>query len=378
MAARVLFTTTPGRGHWQAMLPLARAFGEHGHEVMWATAADACERLRESGFAATPAGPPEGATARAASRFPEIASLAPEERPNFLFAKIFGPARAGPMLDALLPLTRDWRPALLVSDQAELAGPIAAAAAGVPGLTHSFGPMLPRERVARAAEAMAPLWEAQGLEPRPYAGTYDHLYLDIYPPALREADRAHLGATQALRPAEPIERAAAADPLVYVTFGTVWNRDPDLIARVVEGVRELPVRVVATVGPGTDPGALGDQPPNVEVATFIPQAELLPRCVAVVSHAGSGTFLAALAAGLPQLLLPQAADQFLNAAAAARAGAGIAIPPDAVTAASVRRELERLLGDPAFRSAAERIRDQIAAMPSPGAAAEGIQARFAL
>jgi len=199
---------------------------------------------------------------------------------------------------------------------------------------------------------------------RPFAGTYDHLYLDIYPPSLQAAQTSHIDAIQPLRPvafADPGESAedwSSADanrPLVYVTFGTVFNRDIAPIAMAVAALRELAVRVVVTLGPGRDLAALGDQPANVHVAGYIAQTELLPHCAAVVSHAGSGTFLAAIARGLPQLFLPQAADQFLNASAGARCGAGIAIQPHELTVDNARTAARQLLDDPAFRGAAERV-----------------------
>ena len=67
------------------------------------------------------------------------------------------------------------------------------------------------------------------------------------------------------------------------------------------------------VGPQVEPASLGEQPAHVQVEPWVDQAEVLDRCTAVVSHAGSGTFLGALARGLPQLCLPLAADQFRNA-----------------------------------------------------------------
>ena len=133
---------------------------------------------------------------------------------------------------------------------------------------------------------------------------------------------------------------------------------------VLAAISELAVRVVVTVGPNGDPDALGSQPSNVHVARYIAQQELLPHCSGVVSHAGSGTFLATLAAGLPQVCLPQAADQFLNAAAAARAGCGIAVLPADFSPGSVRAAVERVLDDVTVRAAAERLRDEIAGMPS--------------
>ena len=67
--------------------------------------------------------------------------------------------------------------------------------------------------------------------------------------------------------------------------------------------------------------------------------------------------------GLPQLCLPQGADQFLNAAAIASVGAGLAILPDECTPEAVTHAVERLLGDQAFRDAAKRVAASIASMP---------------
>ncbi len=366
------------------MLALATACRERGHEVAWAAHASACASLRAAGFEATEAGLPEGITSEGlAERYPELMALPAAERPMFLFAKIFGPDRAGPMLDDLLPIVDSYGPALLVCDQAEFAGPLAAARAGIPNVTHGFGHPLPAERVARASDEMAGLWEAHGLESRPYAGAYDHLYLDIYPPSLEIEDSSHIETVQPLRPgAAPAAEAADSpwaepgDPLVYVTFGTVWNSDIELLRTVLAGVSARPVRVVFTCGPGKDVDALGEQPPNVHVADYIPQAQLLPHCAAVVSHAGSGTFLAALASGLPQLLLPQAADQFLNARAGAQAGAGIAIEPEQLTAAAITDALAELLSEPAYREAAQRLSTEIAAMPGHDEVVQELERRF--
>lgn len=374
---RVLVTTTSGRGHFQPMFPLVRAMECAGHELRWACAAEVCLELREKGFDARRAGVYDLDPSPLRDPPPEVAALSPAERPDHVFAHLFGPRRAEPMLVDLMTIAEEWRPHMLVCEQGELAGPVAAARLGVPNVTHAFGRLLPEVRVARAGEAMADVWRAHGLEPRPFAGTYDHLYLDIYPPGLQVADTAHAGAVQLIRPADPVERDRAAEPLVYITFGTVFNHDLSLFVTVLEAARELDVRVVVTLGPGHDPNALGPQPPNVTVAGFIPQAQLLPACAAVVSHAGSGTFLAALAAGVPQVLLPQAADQFLNAEAAARGGVAIAIAPDELSPARVRGALERVLGDPSFQAAARRAKAEISEMPSPDTVVEELERRYA-
>ena len=117
---------------------------------------------------------------------------------------------------------------------------------------------------------------------------------------------------------------------------------------------------------------------RVRVERYVAQTLVLPHCDVVLSHAGSGTVLAAAALGLPQLCLPQGADQFLNAAAVQSAGAGIAQLPGECNADTVRDAVLRLLADPSFRDAARRVGVSIAAMPSPddvAAVLETIQRR---
>jgi MGT family glycosyltransferase len=184
----------------------------------------------------------------------------------------------------------------------------------------------------------------------------------------------HLGARRSLRPvpfagatSEHLDSAIlerTGRPRVYFTFGTVFNDYPAFPVALA-GLREAGVGVVVTVGPNADPASLGPQPAHVVVERYIPQTLLLPEVDVVASHAGSGTALAALSLGIPQLCLPQAADQFLNAAAIVAAGAGITIAPQDVESASVATAIRRLVEDSRYREAARRVADEIAAMPSP-------------
>lgn len=155
-------------------------------------------------------------------------------------------------------------------------------------------------------------------------------------------------------------------PLVYLTFGTFFN-EGDAFRQALAGIRDLGLGLVVTVGPDGDPAAFGPQPRHVVIERYIPQTQLLPACDVVASHGGSGTVLATLALSIPQLCLPQAADQFLNAAAVARAGPGLAIGPGEVDALGVAHAVRRLLDDGDFRVQARRVADEIASMPAPEA-----------
>ncbi|HEY2694585.1 MAG TPA: nucleotide disphospho-sugar-binding domain-containing protein, partial [Pseudonocardiaceae bacterium] len=81
----------------------------------------------------------------------------------------------------------------------------------------------------------------------------------------------------------------------------------------------------------------------------------------VVHHGGAGTTMTAVAAGIPQLVLPQGADQFLNADAVARASAGAVVTAQDLDAA----RLTDLLTGTAKRTAAAKLADELASQPSP-------------
>ena len=371
---RILITSVSALGHVHPMVPLALALIERGHLVRWLTGPDAVGRLGAVGIAADAVGPSfESLRAEYRRRYPEAASYRGEGLADHVFPRLFGEVAAHVLFPEIVTVTRAWRPELVIHDAAEFSGPIAAGLIGVPSVTHAFGALTPPERVAAAAERAAPLWRSVGLEPRPYGGLYDHLYLDIYPASLQTGDMRHVPRRQLLRPVafdDPGDDANASaavpgdGPLVYLTLGTV-DRDRTALRTALEALVARRVRVLVTVGPTGDPASLGPQPTNVRLERYVPQTRVLPSCAVVVSHAGSGTFLATLAHGIPQLCLPQAADQFMNAAACAWSGTGLVLSPDEVTEASVGEAVSRLLAERSFRERASGVADEIARMPGP-------------
>ena len=370
---RVLVTSTPGYGHVLPMVPLARALQAHGHAVLWATASDACRGLHQAGIEATEAGLTEDeiAPVRAEIRR-SLIGLAPEQLPDHVFPSLFGATRTPPMVEALLPLARGWRPDLLVHEQGELAAPLVAALLGVPHAVHAFGGAVPTTILSTAADRVADLWSHHGLTVPPYAGCYQHLYLDICPPSLQTVPLDHVGSIQQVRPvlqpaAEPVDLDAVlppgVGPLVYLTLGTVSNR-PEVLEPAVQVVAGLAARLLVTVGPRADPEMLGPLPAHVRVERWVPQSAVLPNCTAVVSHGGSGTVLATASLGIPQVCLPQAADQFRNAAGVQRAGAGVWVHPREATALTMAGAVSAVLERLDLLAGAERVRDEIAAMPA--------------
>ncbi len=155
---RVLVSTVPGVGHVHPVVPLAQALSARGHDVRWATGPDGCPIVKAAGFTAVPTGRSTAESLREYfDRFPHAHELRGADAPVHMFPHLFGTVAAPHRLTDLLALVTDWRPDVIVHDASELAAPIAAAYVGVPNVCHSFGALIPEERVAAASEAVAPL-----------------------------------------------------------------------------------------------------------------------------------------------------------------------------------------------------------------------------
>lgn len=380
---RLLFVSNPGFGHVQPMLPLAKACQAGGHDVLWATGADACSRIEQVGIPAVPIGiTGPSALPEYRRRYPEAAALTGEDIAAHMFPRLFGEIFAPPMVRDLLEPARHWAPDLVVHEASAFAGPLIAASVGVRHVTHSFGDAIPADRLAAAAQQVAPLWEAAGLDPPAFGGNGEHLYLDIYPRSLQPQLPDYIQRLQPLRPV-PFDAVPGdalplgvpppgTGPLVYLTLGTVFA-DSFVLRSAAAAIAALGVRLVVTVGPRGDPSVIDTAGLGVVVERYIPQTLLFEHCDAVVSHAGSGTFLGSLSRSLPQVCVPQAADQFRNAARCSRAGAGITLVGDPANNEPLGAAVARVLEDPSFRLAAELVGDEIAAMPTPEVVANALE-----
>ena len=164
-----------------------------------------------------------------------------------------------------------------------------------------------------------------------------------------------------------MDLAAAKVPLVYMTLGTnsSTNSDVSMFRSVINGLEDLNVDVLITIGFGKDPAMFGSLAKNIHVENYVPQSLLLPYCSAVVCHGGPGTILHSLAHGLPLLILPQGADQYVMGDRVLEAGVGLRLVPADVNPSSVRASVFALLEETSYKVNASRLKREIAEMPGP-------------
>ena len=369
---RVLFTSTPGAGHIGPLAPLAAALHAVGHQVLWATADEACDGVRAMGFDAVVCGMGVGGRVAAlAPQMPEIMALDPRRRRQRLFVGFFAEIAAPRMCADLTAVFDSFQPDVVIHEMAELAAAPLAAGRGIPHVTVAFSGALHQSVIGGALDAMDPIWVANGVADAGVGDLFGALYLHPFPgsfgPPPPEATSLLMRPGSAAGPGvapDWVSALGAQRPLVYLTAGTERTSQAAPWVAAFEALAALDVDVVATIGPMLEPVSLGTVPANVHVEQFVPQQLLLSRAAVVASHGGAGTVLGAAAHGVPQVLYPIAADQWENADAVSHAGAGVVCEQEHRDAAALAAAFQRALLEPEMRTAAEVVATEIAAMPA--------------
>jgi len=140
-----------------------------------------------------------------------------------------------------------------------------------------------------------------------------------------------------------LDRIDPDRPVVYVSFGTIFYRRPEMLRTVITGAAATGAQVIASVGDLAEELAL---PPDVLTAPYLPQREVLERADVFITHGGYNSVAESIRAATPMLVIPLAIDQPLQAYYVSRAGFGMALEPAGVTEQAVTDAVADLL-DPA-------------------------------
>lgn len=183
------------------------------------------------------------------------------------------------------------------------------------------------------------------------------------------------GVAEPAPPGPALAPTNAEAPRVLISLSSVHVPGQEgMLQRILDGVGGLPVHAVVTTGPTIDPGRLRP-PPNAEVHRHLPHRDVLPTCALVVGHGGHSTTMRALQHGLPLVVLPAdpRVDQPSVGRAVQRAGAGLLVARDAPPG-RIREAVRAVLGDPAYRAAADGIGQRLRAQDGVRTAADHLEA----
>ncbi|WIX79778.1 glycosyltransferase [Amycolatopsis carbonis] len=369
---RLIFTSLASYGHLYPLLPLAVAARSAGHDVVFATAADFHPTVEKAGLEPVDVGLTiqDAFMAQYDGDLRKRNEVSPAEL-EATIARVFSRVLPDRFIADLDAVFAKQLPDLVVYEIGNPGGAFAAMKAGIPAMGHGFGRVATggiADGIRKAVEEHAIELGITGEE----RFSWGNPFVDICPPSVQSPEFLAGARRLPLRPVGwsepgdlPAGVAGRSRPLVYLTLGTTPMSQAHLLTSAISALAALDADVLVATGPSVDVASLGEVPANVRLEAWVPQSELLPHVDLVVHHGGSGTTLGAFTAGVPQLVLPQGADQFSNAEAVAAAGVGDQLVGDAVTTEAVREKAQRLLTDSAVADAVRALAAEVAAMPSP-------------
>lgn len=370
---KVLFTSQRGSGHWHPLVPLAETLEANGHEVAFSSTPSVGPDITANGFTFFPVGVDET---------PEVvrerqhlqATSEPGAHGNYMQEYVFAGVRAERNLPDLLNLISHWQPDILIRENTEYAGYIAAESLRRPHAAFQITAFRPH-LIDVVTEPLNRLHASVGLPPDHHLNAlYRYLLLTPRPPILWNPAAPMPPTTHAFHYVAFNRSGEEAlpdwiahmpkQPTVYASLGTVFNHMTALLSSILEGLRDEPVNLILSVGRNTDPQIFGEQPPNVHIERYIPQSLLLPHCDLLVTQGGSGTMMDALSHGLPMVMVPIGADQPENCQRCAELGVARVLGRGERTAQAIRGAVREILRNPQYTRNAQQIQQAIEAQPT--------------
>ncbi|ANZ38058.1 hypothetical protein BBK82_20335 [Lentzea guizhouensis] len=344
---RVLVVAAPLLGHVFPLLPLALALREAGHDVVVATGGEAL-KAGESGLPVEDVVPPGVHFGRIAAKImlthPLVAraEMAGSGKLDFV-SRLFSVFNNA-MTEPLQALAARWRPDVVLHEPLAAAG----SALDAPSVVHDVS-----------------LFDGLALT----AAVSDRMKAETHAP------------TTVIRTAPAsIAEFSSGWPMRFVPHsgsGEVpgWLAEPSGTPRILVSRSTAPgpgaTRMMAAVTKAAAhvdaefvlirPDRTDGLPDNVRTTGWVPIPAVLPFCDGIIHHGGAGTLLAALAAGVPQLVEPGPGDRTVHATAVAERGAGLKASARDITP----ELLTDLITTPKLQAAACEVREEMAKMPAP-------------
>ncbi|MCY3708410.1 MAG: glycosyltransferase [Caldilineaceae bacterium] len=391
-------------GHldWGGYLPTAVELMRVGHDVLWATGHELQSQLdaegvpihilQETGWRWPPPLPLQKGTAsegefqrlrmvrsldqwldveRVQAATLELVEAAKRFHPHLIVGEMFT-AAAGIAAELLgVPFAVAGWPALQTqspSPKADAPGAIGRLAqARVDALLADFGVTGVNWALDGPAALRSPSLHLTYWSPRWYAGArllpQTRMVGGIAPPSLP-------------RESSWLDQLPSDRPWIFITLGTAFTRDINFFLIAARAAAEAGGVPILAVGKGVDAvGAKGGWSPR-EVETLrnslqqpsvlvdrVRFAEVLPHIAAAIHHGGAGTTHALVTHGIPQIVVPKAADQARQASGVARSGVGYHIPPNQLTVPLAVEALQKILAvDAPARLNAASLQEEFASL----------------
>lgn len=364
LSKHFLFTSVPAHGHVNPTLAVAAELVRRGHRVSYATHESFRAAIEATGATILPTGdelqqPPqtiefspeqfaqmiEHTVSQASVSFPVLVKQMEQDPPDVVCYDIM--TFTGRMLAEKLGVPAvAFMPSLASNDHFSLREQIMPA---------EFDPEHPVLREAFATLQRFASEHGVGLGNGPMDMTPENLNIVFVPREFQIAGETFddsfrfVGPSLGARTAEPWDPPKGSGPLLFISLGTTFNNQPEFFRQCLDAFADGVWRVAVAVGERLDPADLGSIPGNVEVRTYFPQPSVLQHADVFLSHAGMGSTMESLYAGVPMVTVPQMGEQEANARRVEELGLGRRLVPSELSPELLRSTVDEVAADEAMR-----------------------------
>ncbi|MFK0233901.1 macrolide family glycosyltransferase [Streptomyces vinaceus] len=376
-ARHVAVFNVPMHGHVVPTLAVVRELVSRGHRVSYAVTAEFADDVRAVGAAPVLYDAPDvgeapedmavgvtGAVVVNVAALPQLEEAFGHDVPDVVLSDVY--AWAGPLLAARwgvpaiqlapthIPYDGLVKEFFGLDDIAQIPGfPELAGALdefGVPGGVHALTLAPPRtiaffprsfQRLPQTVRAGEAHWVGPAISDRSFQGRW--------------------------------RRPDNGKPVLYVSLGSQFNKRPEFYRSCLEAFEGLGWHVVMSVGAEVAAAGLGAVGDGFEVHASVPQLDVLASATAFVTHGGMGSLMEALSLGVPVVVVPQMAEQRVNAAQVERLGVGRHLPRERATAQALREAVQAVAADARIAGAVAGLRREIDEAGGAEAAADVVE-----
>jgi UDP:flavonoid glycosyltransferase YjiC (YdhE family) len=382
----------PGHLDWGGYLATAVELQRRGHEVLWVSGAAVQPHLQRAGI-------PMHSLAETGWRWPPPPPLRPQPgmdaqtvqrlRMERGLDQWLDVARVAAAVEELTSAARKFAPDLIVSEAFVSAAGVVAERLDVPFVVAGWPALQPP--VTAAAQPVVDVarqrlhellqrfdirgvnWTHEGapalLSPHLHVTYWSERWyegLPLLPQTRHVGGAAHQTA---------VAGASVEPPRVFITLGTSFANDANFFHAAAHAAVQAGTQPLVALG-GFQPSSSAENlaarlPSETLIQQRVDFDAVLPQVAAAIHHGGAGTTHALVIHGVPQIIVPHAADQMHQAQGVTRTGVGVYFPARQVTIARLRQALQEMLpADSGWSARALALREEFAALGGPPRAAD--------
>ena len=404
--AKFWFVSAPLLGHldWGGFLKTAQTLRAQGHDITWISGNPVGGAVTKAGVDFTPIRqtgwlwPPPPA--------PDLDSIPPQEAVILRYQRALdtwlSEDLVGEAVEAMVELADQiGRPDMIVTDPFLTAAALAAEAADVP-LTVGGWPaqddlniehLFPVQKTLgdESQNRLRRLQERFGLTganfskgPTPSIIS-PHLHISYFAERWYQSEISTLlpqnafvgGSPTPPQDAPPgwLTDIPAEAPLALITLGSVFTGDLGFFSWAAQAVARLNMIPIVVIGwnpidPDKKAELIAALPKSTRLLNWVDFNHVLPRTRLIIHHGGMGTTHAAVVHGIPQIVVPHAADQRAQARRVAQTKIGLNLTAHDVRNGALLEGSYAILRDGAVQANARTLADEMAVLGGPARAAD--------